>query len=371
MKKYNCIVLFNEDKTKILFCKRKKNPYKGLYNFVGGKVESGESSMNAAYRELNEETGISPSQVRLYRLMDITYYNSNFILELYVGKLSETVALTEEINPLIWLPVTKNFADTHRFAGDQNIAHIVNVALQYPLEQQQRICIGVDGCKGGWITAVIDSGKLEIERFSLISEITDRYPAFDGFLIDMPIGLPGSIKHIRPDSAVRKMLTGRASTVFNTPCRASVYSDTVAEMYENNRIYLGKNLQPPTKAIIPKIREVDEFVCGHAEYKNKIIESHPEVCFARLNGTVVMSSKADDEGITERINILQKHLPNLSVYDIKQKSREFKCNEDDIVDAICLAVTAQLYALGETEVIPSNPDIDDCGLKMQMVIPKR
>ena len=136
MKKYNCIVLFNEDKTKILFCKRKKNPYKGLYNFVGGKVESGESSMNAAYRELNEETGISLSQVRLYRLMDITYYHSNFILELYVGKLSETVALTEEINPLIWLPITENFADRTRFAGDQNIAHIVNVALQYPLEQQ-------------------------------------------------------------------------------------------------------------------------------------------------------------------------------------------------------------------------------------------
>ena len=112
-----------------------KNPYKGLYNFVGGKVEYGESSISAAYRELNEETGIAPSQVRLYRLMDITYYQRNFILELYVGKLSGTVELTEEINPLVWLPITEDFTDIYRFAGEQNIAHIVNIALQYPLEQ--------------------------------------------------------------------------------------------------------------------------------------------------------------------------------------------------------------------------------------------
>lgn len=370
MKKYNCIVLFNEDKTKILFCKRKKNPYMGLYNFVGGKVEPGESSTTAAYRELNEETGISSSQVRLYRLMDITYYHSNFILELYVGQLSEQVELAEEINPLIWLPVTENFADRSRFAGEQNIAHIVNVAIQYPLEQRQSICIGVDGCKGGWIAAVIDSGKLEIERFSSISEITDQYPAFDGFLIDMPIGLPSSINHIRPDSAARKIISPRTSTIFPTPCRMSVYADTVAEMYENNKACLGKSLPPLSVAIIPKMREVDSFLCEHEEYKNKIMESHPEVCFARLNGVVVMSKKSTDEGFAERINILKKHLPDLSVHDIKQKSREFKCNEDDIVDAICLAVTAQLYALEETEVIPGCPDIDDCGFKMQMVIPK-
>lgn len=58
MEKCNCIVVFNIDKDKILFCKRVKNPYKGLYNFVGGKIEAAENSINAAYRELQEETGI-------------------------------------------------------------------------------------------------------------------------------------------------------------------------------------------------------------------------------------------------------------------------------------------------------------------------
>ena len=71
----NCIVVFNKDKTKVLFCKRSKDSFKGPLNFIGGKVESGESPEDAAYRKLQEETGISRRQVRLFRLMDMRYKN--------------------------------------------------------------------------------------------------------------------------------------------------------------------------------------------------------------------------------------------------------------------------------------------------------
>lgn len=133
MKKCNCIVVFNKGKDKILFCKRVKNPYKGLYNFVGGKVNADESSVNAAYRELYEETGISSSDIILHRLMDITYYYQDFVLELFVGQLQEDIRLVEEVNPILWIPLTENFTDESRFAGEQNIGHIVNIALKYPL----------------------------------------------------------------------------------------------------------------------------------------------------------------------------------------------------------------------------------------------
>lgn len=135
MKRYNCIVIFDKTKSHILFCKRVKRPYAGKYNFVGGKVESGEDDLLAAYRELEEETGISQHDIQLLHLLDITYYYQDFILEVYVGQLQETIPLQEELNPLEWLSITnENFADPERFAGDQNIAHIVNVAMQYPLE---------------------------------------------------------------------------------------------------------------------------------------------------------------------------------------------------------------------------------------------
>ena len=41
----------------------------------------------------------------------------------------------EEMNRLFWLSLNEDFADKNRFAGDQNIAHIMNVALQYPIPE--------------------------------------------------------------------------------------------------------------------------------------------------------------------------------------------------------------------------------------------
>ena len=164
-KLYNCIVVFNQYKDASLFCLRQNDPYKGLYNFVGGKVEQGEDSVAAAYRELEEETGLTKHEIRLYRLMDICYYQKNFTLEIYVGMLGEDVQLREEKNPLVWLPLTEDFADPYRFAGDQNIAHIMNVALQYPIPErnmfQDGIYIGVDGCKKGWVAAILADGILK------------------------------------------------------------------------------------------------------------------------------------------------------------------------------------------------------------------
>lgn len=56
MKKYHCIVAFDKEKLYILFCKRKKEPYKDLYNFAGGKVELGETDEDAAFRNYRKKT---------------------------------------------------------------------------------------------------------------------------------------------------------------------------------------------------------------------------------------------------------------------------------------------------------------------------
>ena len=133
MTKYNCIVVLSPDESQVLFCKRTKEPFLGQYNFVGGRVEEGESDEAAAYRELFEETGIRKEDISpLKHFMDLTYYDENFVLELYRGVLKHEVELIPEKHPLEWLVIeTEDFADPVRFAGRQNIAHIMNVALQY------------------------------------------------------------------------------------------------------------------------------------------------------------------------------------------------------------------------------------------------
>lgn len=128
---YNCIMIYSADREKLLFCKRLKDPYKGKYNLVGGKIEDGENHFDAAYRELLEETGIGRADVTLSHMMDFTYYNQQCFVEVYVGVLMKEVALVPETHPLYWLAVNEDFFDLNRFAGEGNIGHMVQQVNDY------------------------------------------------------------------------------------------------------------------------------------------------------------------------------------------------------------------------------------------------
>ena len=68
MKKYNVIVVLNKEIKKTLMCKRTKEPYKGMFNLVGGKIEKENDGLNEAYRELKEETNIKNSDISLVQI---------------------------------------------------------------------------------------------------------------------------------------------------------------------------------------------------------------------------------------------------------------------------------------------------------------
>ncbi len=125
MKKFNLIVIFNASLDKVLFCVRAKEPYKGLYNFVGGKVEENESNDDAAYRELFEETGISNKDVELDHFMDLNYFKYQNNLQVYYGILNHEVNLIEEKNKLEWLTINDEMLNNSKFAGNYNIPHII------------------------------------------------------------------------------------------------------------------------------------------------------------------------------------------------------------------------------------------------------
>ena len=131
MQGYNCIMVFSLDDEKLLFCKRTKDPYMGLYNLVGGKIEKDEDGFVAAYRELREETGIDSKDIQLSHMMDFTYYNQNCYVEVYVGKVNAEVTLIDELHPLEWLSVNENYFDSTKFAGEGNIGHMVEQVRIY------------------------------------------------------------------------------------------------------------------------------------------------------------------------------------------------------------------------------------------------
>ena len=125
MRKLNLIVVFNEDLSKTLFCIRAKEPYKGLYNLVGGKLEEGENELDGAYRELEEETGITSSDISLKHVMNFEYKLLDMELELFAGRLNKEKELIEEVNKLYWIDANENFFDMNKFAGEGNIGHML------------------------------------------------------------------------------------------------------------------------------------------------------------------------------------------------------------------------------------------------------
>lgn len=131
MRKLNLIVVFNKNMDKVLFCIRAKEPYKGMYNFVGGKVEPNESNDDAAYRELFEETGISKDDIALDHFMDLNYFKYGNNLQVYYGILDHDVTLVEEKNKLEWVTINDELLNNEKFAGNYNIPHIIKQIETY------------------------------------------------------------------------------------------------------------------------------------------------------------------------------------------------------------------------------------------------
>lgn len=125
MKKYNVVVVFDKDFEKTLMCKRTKEPYKGMYNLVGGKIEKEDDGLNEAYRELYEETNISNEDISLEHFMNIEYISFNKMIEVYYGVLNKEVQLVEEVNKLEWIMIDDDFFDMNKYAGEGNIGHII------------------------------------------------------------------------------------------------------------------------------------------------------------------------------------------------------------------------------------------------------
>ena len=131
MKEFNLIVVIHPSREKILMCRRKKNPYLGKINFVGGRVEPNEDLLEAAYRELFEETSITKQDITLKHLMDCTYYLSDCVIGVYAGKLKREVEVFGEENTLLWSSFNHNFFDMEKYAGIGNIGHILEEVKEH------------------------------------------------------------------------------------------------------------------------------------------------------------------------------------------------------------------------------------------------
>ena len=130
MKLYNLVIVLNREKNKVLMLYRSKDPYKGLYNLPGGKIEKNEDYLESAYRELFEETGINKDNINLIPFMDFKWHTLENEMKVYIGRLHTNVSLIEEIHKLYWISIDENFFNMNKFAGEGNIGHMMEIYFQ-------------------------------------------------------------------------------------------------------------------------------------------------------------------------------------------------------------------------------------------------
>lgn len=123
--RYNLVITLNQEETHVLMCYRSKNPYLGLYNLLGGKIEDNETDIDSAYRELYEESGITSQDISLTEFMDFVWHPIDMEMKVYKGTLNKDVEVVDEVHELHWISLTEDFFDTTKFAGEGNIGHMI------------------------------------------------------------------------------------------------------------------------------------------------------------------------------------------------------------------------------------------------------
>jgi predicted RNase H-like nuclease len=187
--------------------------------------------------------------------------------------------------------------------------------------------------------------------------------------IDIPIGLLDRPGRRGCDVEARRMLgRNRASSVFPPPSRRSLSFRDYPTASEVNFQLTGRRLNKQSFNISQKVREVDEAM--EPEVQERVREAHPELCFQALNcGVAIRLNKKTAAGRQQRWRLLRGVLPRLSANPILPPALRACCAADDYVDALVCAWTAVCVEQSRALHVPSEPEIDGRGVRMEIWYP--
>jgi predicted RNase H-like nuclease len=249
------------------------------------------------------------------------------------------------------------------------------------------VAAGVDGCRGGWIAAFAEAGELpRIAVFRTFAGLVDALPNDAVIAVDMPIGLP---EHCRaggrgPETLVRPLLGMRQSSVFSIPSRAAVYAtaewpppDVPADddgwlAAHRHASTIARRTSDPPRAVsiqafglFGKIRELDTLLRERASLPDRVIESHPELCFWRLNSRKPLAEpkkvkgRIHPAGMHERKALLRNAGLEAGLVDAPPPSG---AGEDDRLDALAVMTAARNRIGSDGLRFPDPPPLDAHGL---------
>ncbi|HSG90217.1 MAG TPA: DUF429 domain-containing protein [Pseudomonadales bacterium] len=251
-----------------------------------------------------------------------------------------------------------------------------------------RIGVGLDGCRGGWVVALLRRGA-EAPCTPELHVIT-RIEALDGLLaerrvrpprclIDIPVGLVAAGRR-SVDDAARQAIGTKASSVFTVPPRAVFDALDFDEANRLARATMGQGLSVQAWNIMPKIREVDLYLRRRAPAPALLVESHPELAFARLAALAAeagiaaaapgLPGKKSRAGFEARLDLLAAWGVDARTAVASPPAHpEGRIARDDLLDAVALALVATLPD-AQLAVLGTAEETDPLGLPLQMLVPR-
>ncbi len=219
--------------------------------------------------------------------------------------------------------------------------------------------LGVDACPGGWVGVLLGldlRAQVFVARtITGLVELVDETSRVAVVAIDIPIGLPDTSGRAA-DAEARRMLVGKASSLFSTPTRAALEAATYAEGREANVAATGgTSVSAQAYALREKVLQVDAWVRSGPGVR--VLEVHPEVSFTRMAGSPVLPRKKDPAGVVARRDALAAHGITAPAW-----FRGAGFGEDDLLDACAAAWTAVRLSRGVAESFPAQPEVFSDGI---------
>jgi len=229
--------------------------------------------------------------------------------------------------------------------------------------------LGIDGCRVGWIAISLDEEGAGFWLLESDDALESMFEEYDRIFIDIPIGLSDDHYVRRCDKELRERLgPDYQASVFNPPIRSALYAPTYAEASMESYEVTDKKISTQAWNFTPKIRIVDQLLQDHESFREKVFESHPELLFQILNGgSSILQKKQTKKGLRHRLGLLKEESKYADDFfrDIKDEYRRNQVEEDDIVDAMVLALFARRSVENdEIKTLPEEPPADSTGLPM-------
>ena len=158
--------------------------------------------------------------------------------------------------------------------------------------------LGVDGCRGGWLAALVDDRDVSWRWTRDVRELIAT-PA-DAIAIDIPIGLPDRGRRAC-DIEARRLLGRRGTTVFAAPLRPVLGCASYGEARQVLATLGGPSMSAQAFGIVPAVRAVDAAITPDDE--GQVIEAHPELAFLRMCDRP-LAAKKTELGAAERVAAL-------------------------------------------------------------------